>query len=254
MSLFGWDNHIITHTLSASSESSAGPVANLQNDIGAIPWITNGSLSAYVRIDAGTAVTWRMGGVFRTNLTTDATVRFKLGTTAGGSDVYDSTALTGIRAGYGQLVKDFGQDFSARHCEIAIDDPGNPDGSLSVGLAYAGPAWAPSRSMSATSAFFREAGSNTLRSQGGQEFPSVDWRRRGWALEIEWLSEAEVMSDLVELDRISGDGRNVLYVPFPGGAYQQTEAVFGILAGEAITFSARSKLHRSWRGSIRERL
>jgi hypothetical protein len=247
-------NRVLTGTLSAGSEASAGPVANLQDDVGAIGWVTDAALSSHVDIDAGSAVDWRVFGIFRTNLTEAASLTVSLGTTQGADDVYAGTPETGLAAGHGQLVHDAGEIHSARWCRLAVADPANPDLFLRVGLGFAGPVWIPGRNPTAGSAMGREDSVDEMVAKGGQEYPTLNWQRRAWDIGLEALGEAEAIEELYELDRIARYGGNVLFVPFPGGAWRQREAVFGRLRGGVLTFTARTRLYRSWRGRITERL
>jgi hypothetical protein len=254
--LIGWKNHVLTGSLVVSSAEAAMPGANLQNDHGApsLGWQTQPATSAWVRIDAGSAVTWRMACLARTNLTTAAEVTFKLGSSAGGTEVASIGSVTGLVAGYSQIVRDFGQDYSARHLEIAISDPANPDGFINVPLAYAGEGYQPPLGFAPSSVFGREESMDKVVSKGGQEYPRLNWHRRFWDLQWPAIDEDDVIEQLFELDRVAREGGNVLFIPFPSSAHRQREAVFGPLKGGDVAFPSQLATVRGWRARITERL
>ena len=251
--LLGWTNRIAAGALSAGSETTAAPVANLADDQGASAWQTAGALTSWFQVDAGAPVTWRAMGIFRTNLTTAATVRWKLGTTAGAADVADSLAQSGIVAGYNQLTYEFGQDYTARYLRIEITDLANPDGFLKVGLAYGGPMFQPTRNFSYGAAIGRESEVAEVVSRGGQEFPTHNWSRRAWDLAFDFLSEDEAYQQVLELDRVARFGGNVLIIPRPGSPYQQRAALFGRLKNVAAIVVANAAVF-SYRFRLTERL
>jgi hypothetical protein len=76
--LLGWLNSFAAGTISGSSAASELAVANLGSDQPSIPWQTTGT-SEWALLDAGSEITWNGFGLFATNLTTAATVRWRLG-------------------------------------------------------------------------------------------------------------------------------------------------------------------------------
>lgn len=107
--LFGHRNYVLSAALSASSAISALGVGNLQNDHGSVAsaWQTAmGVMAASLLIDVGGLAPWRMFGLFRTNLTSGARVRWRLSNSADMSNpVYDSGWLdAGVRPEYLQHV------------------------------------------------------------------------------------------------------------------------------------------------------
>jgi hypothetical protein len=96
--VLGWRNRLEEGALSAGSEIPAAPVTNVIVQQGAEPWVTaygvtTSAAGAKLQCDAGAAVTWRAFCLARTNLSIGATVRWRLGTTAGAGNVMDSAAL-----------------------------------------------------------------------------------------------------------------------------------------------------------------
>lgn len=107
--LFGWENWVKTGTLTASSQVTGLEVTQLQNDQGATStsWTTaSGATTANVVIDAGSAVQWDAFGLFNSNLTPAATVRWRLSDDATFSvtPIFDTGAVPAVAAGYRQAV------------------------------------------------------------------------------------------------------------------------------------------------------
>jgi hypothetical protein len=251
--VFGYENRIGTGTLSASAE--ALPVANLQLDQadGGASWQA-GATTAWLRIDAGSAVNWRLFGLFRTNLTQAATVTVRLGTTAGASDVALLAAGAGVIAGIGQWVGALASPATARHCEIAISDTGNPDGFVRVGLVFAGPVWQPTRNFSYRSPAGRDLQILNPQARGGQEFPRVDWRRRTRAVSLPFVTAAEAADPLLRLTAWADQARNVLFVPDPDASTRHADAIFGRALVGAVDFPGPAPSWRTVDITMTERL
>jgi hypothetical protein len=80
--MFGWESLVLSSTVSASAEVSGLGAGQLQNLHGATAtaWQTPvGTTTAWLLLDAGVAAVWRALGLFRTNLTPAATVRWRIG-------------------------------------------------------------------------------------------------------------------------------------------------------------------------------
>ncbi len=77
--LIGWLNQFASGTITGSSAASELTAANLGNDQPSIPWQSTGT-TEWALLDAGSAVAWDGFGLFATNLTTNALVRWRVGT------------------------------------------------------------------------------------------------------------------------------------------------------------------------------
>ena len=236
---FGYENRLPTATLTAGAELASTPSSFLANDQGSDRWTTPGGVvtaagGAYVDIDAGAAVDWRLFGAFRTNLSTAATVTITLGTSAGASDVYSSGALSGIVAGFNQRVHDAGADYSARYCRFAFDDSANADAQIAVGLIYAGPAFLPARQFNLGWPFGRAGSATRAATRGGAIHPSPRALARSGAFAFDFLTEAEAMVEILEIDAHARAAGNVLLIPKVGGTYEQRQAVFGLLTPDGL--------------------
>jgi len=255
----GWVNRLEDGVLSAGSAIPAAPVTNVIVPQGAEPWITaygvtTSTAGANLQCDAGGAVTWRAFGLFRTNLSASATVRWRLGTTPGAGDVMDSGALGGVIPGINQHVYVAAMQLSARYLTVGIDDGGNPDGQVMVGLAFAGPVLQPRINFGWDAAQQRQHRTDRADSAGGQAFFRPMWQRRAWTIGLQ-LDQAEVTGAADEIDRFGRGGANLLFVPKPDGR-PMSEAVFGELTDPApFTWPFKGEANiRAWRATIVERL
>lgn len=225
--LIGWQNWFVTGTVSSGTALDGAPASNLGTDSGGDYWRSTATTD-YVQIDAGSAVAWRAVMLTRTNLTTAATIRIRLGTSAGAGDVYDSgTISAGIVAGYQQAVKALPASYTARHCRIDLADASNPDGFLKIGLGFAGPMVEVERNF----AYGSNAGMTdrgiVSETNGGQEYVTPKFRARTADLNFQAASEADAYSLFREIDWRSGIGGNIATIPDPDAAEIGKDAIFG---------------------------
>jgi hypothetical protein len=146
-------------------------------------------------------------------------------------------------------------DTTADFLQVYIEDSGNPDNFINVPLAYAGPAWFPARSIGWSSTVGRDVSRADVITRGGQEYPSLNFRRRRWNVQLESLLTAEVWGSVDDLLLTADTGTNVLFAPDADGDYLQREAVFGRLSAMAdVSFPYQSADRRRWSAQITERL
>jgi hypothetical protein len=258
--VLGWRNRLEEGALSAGSEIPAAPVTNVIVQQGAEPWVTaygvtTSAAGAKLQCDAGVAVTWRAFCLARTNLSIGATVRWRLGTTAGAGNVMDSTALGGVVAGVNQHVYVAPAELSARYLTVDIEDAANPDGQIIVGLAFAGPVLQPRIDFDWPSTEGRQHRTDRAQSDGGQVFSRPKWQQRVWSLQWNGLDDSEVAGGLKQADQYGRAGGSVLFVPGTGWNPMQ-DAVLGELT-DPSPFSwpqPGASYRRAWRATIVERL
>lgn len=107
--LFGFRNHALTGTLTASAAAAGLGPDQLATPHGATSssWQTPaGTTAAWARLDAGSAVEWGAVALCNTNLTPAATVRWRLSDDPNFavSPVWDTGAVPAVAAGYRQAV------------------------------------------------------------------------------------------------------------------------------------------------------
>jgi hypothetical protein len=267
--LLGWDNYAKVALLSTGSAEANLGASNLASDQGSpsVAWQTlSGVLQdgdgAWLVIDMGSPVPWRVFGLFRTNLTPQCQVRWRVGATlsagriADGSPAYDSGWISAnIAPGYQQSIVIANNTASGRYCELDLSDTGNPDGFLNIPLAYAGPVFQPLSGITYASTVGRDDQTIELVTRGGQEYPLLLWTRRHWQIAMDGIRVGEVWNSIGELDRAARAGGNILFVPDFASGYVQQEAVFGRLKMTAdVSFPYQAADRRAARFTITERL
>jgi len=232
----GWINYFVNGTVSGGGLPPTGFAAsNLAGPVAYPPWRSaNGQLTAVaIDIDAGSAVSWGAVALFRTNFTTGAQIRVKLGTTQGDNSVYDSGSMVsaGIVAGYGQFIFLIpAATGTARWMRLLITDAANPDNYLLGGLGFAGPLATPSRNFSYGQSHTWQDDSKMNVTKGGQKYAVQSPQYRKQAFTLANLTETDAWTIAAELARYCGIQKNVLFVPDPGGSHMMQQSVFGSLA------------------------
>lgn len=234
---FGFNNYLVTLGVggtpgTVSDNGSLGGLtsSNLAGPTQYPPWDSSHPGACILQYDAGSAVPWDCVGLFGLNWTTAATIRIEIGTTAGGNDIYDSgTISAGIVPGYKQSVNILPSTQTGRYLKVAIADASNPSSYLVAGLAYLGPLWSPTRNFAYAQAAGWQDDSTVQTAKGGQKYfiQSPPYRKQTFKLEN--LTESELWAYAAEMDRLCTIQQNVLFVPTPGGTYQNQEAVFGTM-------------------------
>ena len=258
--VFGWENHAVAGTITASASAAGLGPEQMQTPHGATStaWTTPaGTTTAHFVVDAGGAVEWGALGLFNANLTPSATVRWRIGgDPAFAAHAYDSGTLSGtVAAGYRQSVHVLPSAVTARYLRVDLSDPTNPEGLLRVAQLYAGKARRPTRNIGFNSASAREAETPALVTRGGQMFPDFRFVRRSWRVDLPSLAPADVFPLIEAMQIAAQDGSNVLFIPFPAGAEIAREAVFGtVSAATGIGWPSQTPRLRSFGFTITERL
>lgn len=253
--VLGWLNRALTATLAATSEQAALPVENLINDHLAVKWRAQGAANQDIDLDFGSPLSIGAVGLFGTNLTAAATWRITMSTASqSGTDIHDSgTIPAAVVAGYGQAVHVLVADTSARYLRIRLDDAGNPDGYVEAGLLFAGPLFRPQRNFSYGRAHGLVDPSVRSKSKGGQLYVDLRDKYRVQEFELRGLTEAEVHSDALEMDRILGVSGNLLFVPDYESAFKNYDAIFGPISDATPPVHTRKPVFAK-RYRIEERL
>ena len=255
--LIGWRNNVETGLVRAGSELSNLPATNLQNGDGGLPWRSAADLSTWLEFDGGAGALWRLAGLFLTNLTTAATLRVTVddrGEDVGLGTIWDSGwRPAGVVPGFGQAVVPLDEEVTGRFMRIDLNDPGNPDGAIQVGLAFAGPAWQPQANFEAGLRESLKDGHRRITTRGGQTATEERWEKRVGDLAFAWLDEDEAYDVAAALVRHGRRGGNALLLPFADQRLGQT-AIYGEIEGGAITMPSTRRQRRGWRFTIEERL
>ena len=252
--IFGWPNGWTGGSLLASSQEAALPVGNLANGQGSPDqgWQSQaGVKSARIEFVIANSLAFRAFGLFKTNLTPFATVRWTVADAG-----YDSGVQPGgVVPGYGQSVRVLPAAVAGQHVTCDISDPYNPDGFLNVPLAFAGPAWQPFRTFDYSSGLGKLATSTRTATRAGGVVIRTDSIKRTWDVTLSGVRDAEVRPLLLDLETYGLRGNNVLFVPDPDAATINTDALFGELTPSAnLTWPYKSPEVRAWRAALVERL
>lgn len=260
--MLGWRNHVVTGAVTANGAVPSMPATKIQNDYGntAEAWQTPaGVTTGWLRIDTGDPDSvWQAFLLARTNLTEAAVFRIRIGppATVVSAPDYNSFNFSGLVAGYQQILHIAAAPQAGQVCRIDITDPTNPDGFLHVALAYAGPVFQPQVNLSPQgTADGRDARLLERTARGGTEYPDLLSSQRRGNLAFQGLLVAEAWPEIMDLDRHSRRGGNVLYVPDPANIYLQRQAVFGRLTVSGdLAYPYVTPERRSWSARVTERL
>ncbi|MCW2266300.1 hypothetical protein M2305_002247 [Gluconobacter cerinus] len=226
---FGWENRVLDAAIAVSGEVPGLPGTNLRNQHGAasLGWrvpSTGGTLTLTL---SGSAPV-RAISLHRTNLSAAATWHIEL--RAGGNRTYSwdgSAAVAG-----GQCVHVLPAGLSADTITLWVNDPNNPDGFLSIPLAFVGPLWQPARNYSTDSTETLTVGQQSTTTLSGGEFVDARYVQRGLSIAHQSYGDADA-AVLRQIQRAAATGQNILFIPDPDSdppALAET-ALFGRLSG-----------------------
>lgn len=261
--LIGWNNLIKSSVISANSAATNFPASNVATDQGSpsAGWQTAAgvvTLAGGALISAKPATlgqTWRVIGLFGTNITAAATVNFALWDKPLAPVLVWTANIPGPVSGYGQVVAVLPVDTVADSVQIYIDDPTNPDGFINVATMFAGPAWQPIGSTGFDSTVGRDESVAEVVTRGGQEYPALLWQRRRWDITFDSLRQSETWGIVDPMFRQAKAGANVFFTPDGQSPNLQQEAIFGRLQGTAdISYPYGGADRRRWQAQITERL
>lgn len=192
--------------------------------------------STKITIDWGSAKTAQLLTFPRHNLSSTATIQWKRGTTAGASDVADSTALSAwlftpraYRGDVYEVIVLQSAETSARYETIEIVDSSNTDGYVDIGRAFIGPLFVPAVWQSYGARDGHEDISVVKQSKGGADWRDRQRRRRTASFVLDMLTLAEGAM-LHEMEQEEGLTEEVVYLPYMGSpAEMQRYAFTGLL-------------------------
>lgn len=244
-------------TLTADSAVSTLPVTNLQDIQIVKVWRSNSATSAEINVDLGSQKIMDFFALIAHNLTTSATVRWRLSNDNFSTTLYDSGAVDAWSP-----VEQFGgspwgvftwgglpsadtiglynaSTFTllpspqiARYIRLNIEDSGNAAGYVEAGRLIAGPAYQPTINYSNGVSFEFVDDSRVTKSRGGQVFVDEVRKYRRVTFRLNHLPESEIFNNIFNnVDRIKGVSKDVLVIPQPSdSATWLTQNIYGRLA------------------------
>ncbi len=222
--------------LSASHEVSTLPVANLQSpDILKI-WRAPAT-TVWARASLGATRAIRVLGLFGLKALADTdTIRWRLGTTPGGAEIYDSgvVACNRVRR-FARSIHCLPASVNASHVQVDLvgTSQSPTPGYLDVGRLWVGDAWQGTRNFSYGITHAIDDGKSRQVASDGAPNSSiyVDPRAAGQVVgfQLEAVTEAEAWDQVTEAMLEAGSKRQVLFVPDPDSAYLNRAAVLGLI-------------------------
>lgn len=259
MALIGWQNAVETAstTLAASSAADGFSAELLRVPVGnaAAAWQTAaGVTSASLTITATAAVAWRAVALCRTNLTTAATLRVRVGTAANvvSAPAYDGGVLSaGVAVGIRQGLHVMPSAVSAVCMRLDIADPTNPDGYLNIPLIYAGPG--VEFSIAPSSDDGDDIRREDVQTRSGAVITTALSRARNWSVRVPFIRRAD--ADWIDpVKAAAAAGINALFVPLVGDTRAPAETIFGLMTPARRGFPGQTAAYRSFAFTISERL
>lgn len=209
-----WLESAATPTCTDSAAADL-PLANLKDGAGAPPArILDTAFT--LSWDLGSARSIRVIAIPRHSLTTGATYRLKLGTTAGAGDVLDtggSLLSLGVVEGHDTAAIVLSAAYSARYGSLEISDTGNAETYVDLGELWIGAAdIAPAVGFDYGAAYGPKFADETARAEDGTPWGFQRRSLRSWRLTFNWLTDAEA-NQLLDLQRIKTGVLPVVVVP-----------------------------------------
>jgi hypothetical protein len=254
--LIAWDNLADAATVTADSEQSTAPGANVQNAHVSRKWIAvEGINDVSLLFDMGSSVACAILAVLGSNLTATATLRLR-GSDSDATGVtgekYDSTLINaGAKAGYGAAYLSF-TSAAARYWLLDLADAAVT--TLEVGRVFLGPKWTPAVNHGFGWSVVSQDDSKVARSYGGQSFADVRPQRRIIQFTFGFNSEAEMYGNAFAMARANGVVVDVLAVnDIAATGYKSEQSVFGLCSASEPIVNENYGIFRQ-KFSIEERL
>ncbi|MBS1080833.1 hypothetical protein [Gluconobacter kondonii] len=211
---FGWQNHLLSATLSGNGVAAL-PVTNLQNQQGAasLGWRVAGGTAGWnasLQMSLSSALPIRAISLHRTNLSAAASWHIQIHD--GSTVVFDQTGACGAQNGQCLLV--LPSEATGNAVSITILDVDNPDGFLSIPLAYVGPLWQPQRNYASSSTESLTLGQQSTTMINGGEFVDARYVQRGLSIVHDSYGDSDIAT-LRQIQRAAATGQNILFLPDP---------------------------------------
>lgn len=236
-----YENLADAGTLDASSWIAAAPPATLQNHHVGRRWKGRLGDTEYIVADLGASVSvdslallgcqYVAADDTQANMTSAAVTRVRFSTadaTGAAGDAYDSgSAAARINAAYGALVKHLAAPVTGRYLRFDLSQSSAT--ALLAGRVVAGLRSPFSINFSYGWGFGYSDLSRKTKSAGGQTFIERDDRFRVLTASFDFMSESNRYGFVLEVDRLNGISRDVMFIIDPESAAPDRDTVWGLL-------------------------
>lgn len=229
---------VSTTNFSAGSWLAGLPLTNLRNlDLAKVARSTDAtSANTKFTADHGSAKTARALCLVGTNLSSAATIRWKRGTSSGGSEVSDSGALNAwvitplvYNGKRHNMIIVMSSANSARYDTIEIVDTSNSDGYVEIGFCWISDLFVPAINASYGLKDQLIDHGSIERSESGAVWATTRRKFKSTSFVLEWLTQTEA-DTLHELERVAGTTDPIIYIPdLTDRAMQQRYGGMGLL-------------------------
>lgn len=222
-------------TVTAASAAATMPASNLDKPQPTDVWRSTSLTSQYIEIDLGSARAVDLVALLFTNLTSAATWRVQAGTTTGVTN-YDSGTVTAWAGATQNVDRPHAFLFLAatqtyRYWKITLTDAANPAGYFEAGRVFLSNAIQPTRNY----AYGAGRGFKDLTERadafGGQLLFEQKAKRPVLSWEANWLTEAEMEADVLELQR-TVEGPVLAILDPDASTYRMGRLHYGLLSME----------------------
>jgi hypothetical protein len=138
--------------------------------------------------------------------------------------------MTGLDGGQPTLIHLLAEETGARYWRIEINDQSNSDGYVEIGRLFLGSAFQPAANFNWGESIGYADDSTIDTAWSGAEYYDRRTVRRVATLQFDWLTDAEALERVLDMQRLQGVTREILFVWDPG---------------DTVYFSRRSFLARA---------
>lgn len=250
--LFLSSRHVDAATVVASTELSTLPATNLQSLRPDKVWRAGGCAAEYITVDFGSSVAATALMLVGHNLSSAATLRWRMAASAAGvtaAPSVDTTALSAWPSSGKHSDPDWPFEASLltwsnstgyRYGRLDIADSGNTDGYVEAGRLLVGPAYIPAVNVDNNPALGLASPAYVNRTAYGRTY--ADDRgppSRAMQLQMSSIDEAEMTDSLFELQRYCGVGRDFGFCLDPAATTRFHKFTMQALFGQLGPFQAQ---------------
>jgi hypothetical protein len=250
---FSWINHLREAVLTASSEVSSLPAANMLADHLCDVWRSDAMTACSITAALPAARPVRFLGIFGASLSALATARLRLSNEAiGGGEVAD-TAVANLGAAEVNVVAGVAlrqaliilpETVGATFMQLDLDDPGAAKTYVQIGALWLGDISFPKfgRSFGAKEGLVDP--SDAVRSIGGQLYVNVRDAARNAQFDLDFLTDAEIHGWVRQMDLAVRKSGHVVMIPETNLDYVNADALLGVLSDIPATTNSQVNIRQ----------